>query len=113
MGDVVAHPPVAPGNAAGQQSVFVDQRDGHAVDFQFHDPLDFFARQEFGHALAVFFQFLDAVGIFDGEHGHAMFDLLEPLDRPIAHALGGTVGRDQIGMLGLQLFQPLHQPIVL
>ena len=58
-------------------------------------------------------QIVDAIGIFDGEHGHAMFDLLEPLDGPLAHALGWTIGRDQIRVLGLKLFQPLHQAIVL
>ena len=106
-------PPIAPGNAVHKPAVFINERNCHAVNFQFHDPLDFFARQEFTNALAELFQLLNAVRILDGQHGHAMFDLLEPFDRLVAHALRGAVGRDQIGMVGLQLFQPLDQQIVL
>ena len=42
-----------------------------------------------------------------------MLDRREPLDRLVADALRGAVGRDQLGMLGLELLEPLHQPVVL
>ena len=42
-----------------------------------------------------------------------MFDLHKPFNGLVAHAPRGAVRRNQLGMLGLQLFQPLDQPIVL
>ncbi len=42
-----------------------------------------------------------------------MFDLEESFDRLLAHALGGTVGRNQLWMGGFQPFEPLQQAIVL
>ncbi len=42
-----------------------------------------------------------------------MLERLEPLDGPLADALGRAVRRDQLGMLGLQLLQPLDEPIIL
>ena len=42
-----------------------------------------------------------------------MLQRREPLDRLIADALRGAVGRDERGMRGLQLLQPLDQPVVL
>ena len=36
---------------------------------------------------------------------------LEPLERLPADSLGRAVGRDQLGMLGLERLQPLHQPV--
>ena len=92
-----------------QQPVLVDQRDGHAIDLQLDHPLDRLARQQLGDALAVLLQLLDAVGVVDREHRHAMLDLAEPFDRLVADPLRGAVGRDQIGMLGLQLLEPLDQ----
>ena len=37
-----------------------------------------------------------------------MLDLLQALDRLVADALRGAVGRDQLGMLGLELLEPLE-----
>jgi len=42
-----------------------------------------------------------------------VFDLFEPFDGLVADPLRGTVGRDQLGMRGLELLQPLDQPVVL
>ena len=62
---------------------------------------------------ANFLQVLDAVGIVDREHRHAMLHLPQPGDGLFADALRGAVGRDQLGVAGLQLLQPLDEPIVL
>ena len=42
-----------------------------------------------------------------------MLDRREALDRLIADALRGAVGRDQLGMVGFELLEPLDEPIVL
>ena len=41
-----------------------------------------------------------------------MRHLRQLLDRLVADALRGAVGRDQFGVLGLQLLEPLHQAVV-
>ena len=98
VGDVVADAAVAAGDAPDQQSLFIDQRDGHAVDLQFDHPLDRLAVEQLGRPLAVTLQFLDAVGIVDREHRHPMGDLPQPFDGLVADALRGAVRRDQLGM---------------
>ncbi len=42
-----------------------------------------------------------------------MLDRREALDRLVADALRGAVGRDQLGMLGFELLEPLDEPVVL
>ena len=42
-----------------------------------------------------------------------MLERLEALDRLVADALRGAVGRDQLGMLGFELFQLLDEPVVI
>jgi hypothetical protein len=42
-----------------------------------------------------------------------VLDGLEPLDRPAGHALRGRVGRDEIGMLGLEPLELVQQRVEL
>ena len=58
-------------------------------------------------------QLLGAVGVVDRQHGHAMADGDESLDRLAADALRGAVRRDQLRMLGLDLLQLLEQAVEL
>ena len=41
-----------------------------------------------------------------------MLDRLQGVDRFVADALRGAVGRDEFGVRGFQLAQPLDQPVV-
>ena len=113
MGDVVAGAAVAAGDAAGQQAVFINQRYRHAVDLQFDNPFDRFTGQQLRHPLAVLFQLVEAVGVFDREHRHAMVDRREALDRLLADALRGAIGRDQFRMLCFESLEMLDEPVVL
>ena len=49
-GDIVARGTIAPRCAEGELPLLVAQIDGHAVDFRFHDPLEFLIRQKSLHA---------------------------------------------------------------
>ena len=112
MRHVIPDAAVAPRRAAHQQSVLVDQRDGHSIDLQFHHPLDLLARQQLLRPLAELPQFVDAVGVFDREHGHAVRYLLQSRDRLIADPPRGAVGRGQFRVFGLERLQPLHEAVV-
>ena len=112
VGHVVAHAAVAAGDARDQQAVFIDQRHGHAVDLQLDDPLDRLAGQQLGGPRAEILQLLEAVGVLDREHRHAMLDLRQFADRLVADPLRGAVGRDQLGMGRFKLLEPLQELVV-
>ncbi len=103
-GDIVARGAVAAGRADRELPVFVANGDRHAVDFRFEDVFDLLVGQKLADAGVKLPQFLDAVGVVEGHHGHGVADALEFLQRLAAGALGGRIGRDQVGELG---FQPL------
>ena len=112
MGHVVAHAAVAPRDSLHEQAVFVDQRGGHAVNLQLDDPLDRLAAQQLRRPRAELLQLLDAVGVLDGEHRHAVLDLQQFAHRLVADPLRGAVGRDQLGMGRFKLLEPLHELVV-
>src|SRR5262249_39716560 len=64
-------------------------------------------------ALVVLAQLLGVVGIVDRQHLHAVPHLLEARDGLAAHALSGTVGRDEVRMGGLEFFQFFEQSVEL
>jgi len=38
MGDIISNQTISPSDSLHEQSVAVDERDGHAVDFEFNHP---------------------------------------------------------------------------
>ena len=61
------------------------------------------------HAALPVAQFFFAVGVVERKHGDGMPGLDESFTRLAADALGGRVGSDEFGMLGLELFELVHQ----
>ncbi len=111
--DVVAAFAVAAGGAHGQLAVLVGQRDGHAVDLQFDDVGDRLLADHLADALVELAQFVGVVGVVDRQHRQPMLDGRELVDRLAADALGGAVGRDQLGMAGLDVLQLLEELVEL
>ena len=111
--DVIALLAVAARGSEGEDAVLIGQGNGQAVDLEFDDVPDRLAVQQLADAFVELAQLGGTVGVVDRQHRHAMADADEPLDRLAADALGGAVGRDQFGMLGLELLQFVEEPIEL
>ena len=60
---------------------------------------------QFVHTTLPVAQLFLVVSVVEREHGRGMANLEETFARFAADALGGRVGRDQFGMLGLELLQ--------
>ncbi len=111
-GDVVAALAVAAGRAENHDSVFVAQRYRDAVDFELDDIADFLAGIEpFAHPDIPFLDLVVGIRVVDRKHGHGVADRFESFERLAADALGGAIGRDRFGMLGLELRQLGHHPV--
>ena len=65
------------------------------------------------HALVEGAQLLVVVGVVEAEHRREVLDGREAVDRPPGDALRRRIGRDEIGMLGLELLELVQQPIEL
>jgi hypothetical protein len=63
------------------------------------------------HALVERTQLFIRVDVVQAEHGRAMLDGLEPLDRTSRDALGRGIRRDEIGVLRLEALQFVEQAI--
>ena len=113
-GDVLAARAVAAGGAAHQPSVLVGERDAEAVDLELgdvgHRPCGVEAAP---HALVERAQLLFVVGVVERQHRQQVLDGREPFGRAAADALRRRVGRDEIGMLGLERLQLAHQRVEL
>jgi hypothetical protein len=105
---------VAPGGAADQHAVLVEEGDGGAIDL------------ELGHVAAVHDlggdagvaalpapQLVGVEGVVQGEHGGQVPDLVELVGRLGAHPEGGGVRGGELGVVGLELLQLAEQAVVL
>ena len=63
------------------------------------------------HAPLPVAQLLFAVGVVEREHRRGVRHLDEALARLAAHPLGGRIGGDQLGMLGFERLEFVHQPV--
>ena len=108
---VFADGAVAASDAANQFAVLVAQGQRHAVELQFAYVIDVFPPAQFVYPPLPVAQFVFAVGVIQREHGRRMLRLHETFAGFAADALGGRIGRDQLGMLGLELFQLVHELI--
>ncbi len=102
---------VAARDAAHQLAAFITQRQRHAVELEFADVLNVGAPAEFLHPPLPIAQLFFAVSVVERQHRRGMRDFDESLARLAADALRRRIGRDQLGMRGLELFQLVHQTI--
>ena len=117
VGDVLADLAVAARRAALEHPVAVDQRDrqsvdlrlGHELEPRIVDPL---AREVVAHPLDPCPEVVRRVGVRQRQHRLGVADLLELTDRLRRHALGRRVGRDQLGMIGLEGLELVEQRVV-
>jgi hypothetical protein len=116
-GDVLANLAVAAGYAAGQAgaAVFsgvIAQCHAQAVELEFGHVFHRKRSGQFPHPPVPCGQFLGRVSIIQAEHRARVAHLPEAFGGLAAHALGGRVGREQIGDLGLDALQLVHQRVV-
>jgi hypothetical protein len=98
--------------AVGRGRVVQGERE--AVELELADVADLFgAGQGVADALVPGAQFGLVVGVVEREHGARVRRLDEAFAGLAADALGGRVGRDQLGMLGLERLQAVHARVVL
>jgi hypothetical protein len=113
-GDVLAHPPIAPGGRHGQAPALVDELDAGAVELR----LDHVGDLALGlqHAPDAFVEGAHLVrihGVVEGEHGNAVRHLCEALGRRGADAPGGGVGARQLGVARFEVLELPEQAVVL
>src|SRR6266478_3628413 len=111
--DVLADGPVAARRADGEDALLVDQLDRDPVDLRLGHVLDALAPQELPHPLVEGRHLLGRGDVLQGEHGLAVADGGELGRRRGAHALGGRVGRAQLGMRLLERLQAAEERVVL
>src|SRR4029077_1581323 len=113
QGDVFADGTVATGDAADQFATLVVQGQRHAVELQFANIVNIFAAAELVDATLPGAELVFAVGIVQRKHGRGMRRFENPFARLAADALRGRVGRDQVGVIGFQLLQLIHELVEL
>ena len=110
--DVLAHRAVAARDGLHELAIAIVRRHGKAVHLQFGHVAELGAAQQFAHAAVEIAQFAFVQGVIQAQHGRAVRHLDETFARLAAHALGGRIGRQQFGMLRLQIAQLAHQRVV-
>ena len=112
-GHVLADGAVAAGGAAHEHAVAVEQRDRQPVDLRLDHQLERLAAQPAASRAPPRRATRPRCGRWPATASAAVLDRGEVTRGRRAHALGGRVGRDQLGVLGLQLPQLAHQRVVL
>ena len=117
-GDVLARGAVPPGQALDEDPVPVDERRGDPVELRLHVPrelLPFLEAEEPMHLGGEVPRLLGAPQALYGEHRDRVTDLVEavPLGQRRADPLGGALGRDERGMLRLELLELTEERVVL
>jgi hypothetical protein len=118
VGDILADLAVAARGPAHEHPVAVQQRDrqpvdlrlGHELEARVLDPL---AREVVAHPLDPGAQLLLAARVGQREHRLLVRDLGQVGDGLAARSLRGRVGREQLGVLGLDRAQLVEQRVVL
>ena len=117
LGHVLADLAVAARGAAHEHAVLVDERDRQAVDLRLgHEAdvahLDSLAGEVALRAQHPGGQLLLVARVGERQHRLQVAHLLELVERLGAHALGGRVGRAQLGVLRLEVAQLVQQRVV-
>ena len=96
VGDVVAGGAAAAGSGGDEESVFVAEGEGDAVDFGFAGVAEVLMAEEFFDAGVEVADFFLAVGVVNGHHALGVADGGEGVNGFAADALGGGVRSDPI-----------------
>ena len=110
---VLAGGAVAPGGAAHEHAVAVEQRDRQPVDLRLGDQLERLVADPPLHTFRPLPELLLVAGVGQREHGLQVLHRREPARGRGAHAVGGRVRRDQRRIVSLELLQLAHQLVVL
>ena len=117
-GHVLAGPPVAAGGGLHQAAALVADGHGQPVDLQLaHQPHLGRRVAQLGQAplqpIAPGPQLVGRDGVVERHHGHGVHDGGEGRRPPATDDLGGRVGRDQFGELGLERLELAHERVPL
>ena len=110
--DVLPHPAVAAGRGAHEAAVLVAQAHRQAVELQLADERRRLAVEALDHPLGPGAQFVRVHGVVEAHHRHVVLDGLERRTDRSSDLLGRRVGRDEVGMLGLERPQLTHECVV-
>ena len=110
--DVLADDAVAARRTGGEHPVLVDELDGDPVDLRLTDVLDPLAVQELPDAGVELRHLLRRRDVAERQHGVAMADRFELLERPRAHPLRRRVGARQLRVLGLERLEATEEVVV-
>ena len=113
LGDVFAGLAVAARDGAQHLSVLVVHGHRQPVQLQFGDVFKRLALEQLADALVEGAHFIFVQRIVQAQHRRTVPDFHEAFAWFAADALGGRFGCDQIGLLGFQLLQPPHHPVIL
>ena len=117
LGHVLAHLAVAARGPAHEHAVLVDQRDRQAVDLGLGHEAHVAHRHVLAGQVALAAQhpggqLLLVARVGQRQHRRQVRHLGELVERLGAHALGGRVGRHELGVLGLEVAQLVQQRVV-
>ena len=110
LGHVLADETVAARRTADKDAVFILQRHGQPVDLRLHG-VGMGAVDQGIHAVAEGVELVDGENVRQALQRDLMLHLLKLAQGLPAHALGRGVGRDELRVLRLQLFKPLHEHV--
>ena len=115
--DLLADLPIAARGAAGEDAVLVHEGDREAVDLRLGDVLDGLDRRPIGrgqlaHAGVPGAELLLVAGVRQRVHRLQVPSGLELVERRGTHALGRRVGRQELGVLDLEVAQLVQQRVV-
>ncbi len=113
LGDILADAPVAPGRAPHEPAPLVEQRHPEPVDLGLAHVGGDDAGQRTLEAGLELDQVLRGGRVVERQHRDQVLDRREQLVTRSSRPLGGALGRDQLGMRGLQLDQLAPEPVVL
>ena len=108
---VFAHQSVAACRTADKDAVFVFERHGQPVDLWLHR-IAVRLRDRSVHTLAEGVELIQREDIRQALQRHLMAHLLKLAQGRAADPLGRGIGRDQLRVLGLDGFEPLHQHVI-
>ena len=100
-GHILADQPVASRRSASEEAVLVGECNGQPIEFELADHVELRFFEEAGNAGVPCQELLVVEGVAQAQEGDGVLGLSEPLKRLRADALGGRVGRDEFGVLGL------------
>ena len=111
-GHVLAHGPVAARRALHEPTVLIGEVDGQPVDLQLAHVSDVLAAEALPHALVECAELGFIEGVRERQHRMRVLDRCETVRRRRPDPLCRRLGRDELGMLRLELLELAHQRVV-